>query len=34
MGIDYEIVWNIIVNDLDELQKEIMNARDSLTNSG
>ena len=34
MGIDYEIVWNIIVNDLDELQKEIMNARDTLTDSG
>jgi uncharacterized protein with HEPN domain len=34
MGIDYEIVWNIIENDLAELQKEIMNARDSLTDSG
>ncbi len=34
MGIDYEIVWNIIVNDLDELQREIMNARDSLTDPG
>lgn len=33
MGIDYEIVWNIINRDLDKLQKQIMNARDSLTDS-
>lgn len=34
MGIDYEIVWNIIENDLDDLKKEIINVRDSLADSG
>jgi uncharacterized protein with HEPN domain len=30
MGIDYEIVWEIIVNDLEELQQQIQHIIDSI----
>jgi len=30
MGIDYEIVWEIIVNDLDDLQEQIQNIIDNI----
>ena len=30
MGIDYEIVWEIIVNDLEELQQQIQHILDSI----
>jgi len=30
MGIDYEIVWEIIVNDLEELQQQIQHILDNI----
>jgi uncharacterized protein with HEPN domain len=30
MGIDYEIVWEIIEKDLDDLKKQIQGIRDSI----
>lgn len=30
MGIDYEIVWEIIEKDIDELQQQIQSIRDSI----
>lgn len=30
MGIDYEIVWEIVENDLDDLQQNIQTVKDSI----